>query len=331
MTNSKCVLVCAETVGGTLATISAELLNCGAKLAADLKQPLSALVIGPDAHEAASAAIAMGADTAMMIAAPPFLDSTPDYYVSLIGDICQKAQPSVVIMAQGEMGRDVAPRLAARMSAAVTMDCTDLAVDPATMDLLVAKPVYGGNAVAVWASSHFPHITTLRPGSVPAAKSDTTRKGEATVVEPMDSSTVKTRLLQAAKEDSTKVRLEDARIIVAGGAGVGGPDGLKALEELAEVLGGIIGVTRVPCDLGWVPISMEIGQTGHIVSPDLYIAVGISGAPQHITGCQGSKIIVAINRDSDAHIFKESDFGAVCDYRQILPAFIERLKSLKSG
>ncbi len=329
MTDSKCVLVCVETVGGTLANASAELLSGGAKLAADLKQSLSAVIIGPDAQEAGPAVISMGADRVMTIAAAPFLDSTPDYYAGLIATICRTAQPSVVIMVQGEMGRDVAPRLAARMDAAVTMDCTGLAIDPETTDLLVTKPVYGGNAVAVWASPRFPHIVTLRPGSVPAATSDPARKGEATVVEPTDGADVRTRLLQAAKDESTGVKLEDARVVVAGGAGMGSPEGLKALDELAEILGGAVGVTRVPCDLGWVPISMEIGQTGHIVSPDLYIAVGISGAPQHVAGCMGSKTIVAINRDPDAHIFKESDFGVVSDYRQILPTFIERLRSLR--
>ncbi len=333
MKDYNCVLVCAEIIDNRLANMSSELLGAGAKLAADLGRPLSALVIGANPDEAAVQAISMGADKVLTIDSPPFLASTPDYYAALINDVSSQTKPSVILMAHGDMGRDVAPRVAAKAGndAAATLDCTDVAIDPATKELLLTKPVYGGNAIAIWASSHFPHVVTLRPGSVPPAASDPARKGEIAVfqLQTADGPGSKTRLLQKAGDESTGARLEDASVIVAGGAGVGGKDGLKMLEELAELLGAAVGVTRVPCDLGWAPISMEIGQTGHIVSPDLYIAIGISGAPQHIAGCLGSKIIVAINRDADANIFKVSDFGVTGDYLQVLPPFIERIKSLK--
>jgi electron transfer flavoprotein alpha subunit len=332
MTGHNGILVCTETVGNKLAGISAELLGAGVRLSADMGQPLSALVIGADPGEVAAQAISMGAEKVLTSTSAPFLDPTPEQYGALLNGLYLQARPSVILMAQGDMGRDIAPRLAAKIGATATLDCTGIAVDQATSELLLTKPVYGGNAVAVWASSHFPQIVTLRPGSVPAAPVDENRSGEVRPLESgLDTTTIRTRLLQATKDESGGLKLEDAKVIVAGGAGIGGEEGLKLIKELAGVLGAAVGVSRVPCDLGWVPISMEIGQTGHIVSPDLYIAVGISGAPQHIAGCIGSKVIVAINRDVEANIFKVSDFGVVGDYRQILPSFIERLKSLKDS
>lgn len=330
MTDHNGVLVCTETAGGRLAGISAELLGAGAGLSSELGQPLIALVTGADADsEAAAQAVSMGASKVLIAALP---DLTPEQYAIFLHNLYLTTRPSIIFMAQGEMGRDAAPRLATKVGAVATMDCTGVAVDPTTRELLLTKPVYGGNAVAVWASSFFPQVVTLRPGSVPVAVLDESKKGEVTPLEPsLDASASRTRLLEATKDEAGGVKLEDARVVVAGGAGIGGEEGLKLLNELARVLGGVVGVTRVPCDLGWTPISMEIGQTGHIVSPDLYFAIGVSGAPQHITGCIGSKVIVAINRDADANMFKVSDFGVVGDYRQVLPPLIERLEALKGN
>jgi len=158
---------------------------------------------------------------------------------------------------------------------------------------------------------------------------DASRKGEVKALEIAVSDTmIKGRLLETVKEEVKGIKLEEAKVIVAGGGGIGGRDGFKLLEELAKILGGTIGVSRVPCDEGWMSIKLEIGQTGHIVSPDLYIAVGISGALQHMAGCAGSKLIVAINKDPEAHIFKEADFGVVGDYREVLPNFMEECRAL---
>jgi electron transfer flavoprotein alpha subunit len=144
----------------------------------------------------------------------------------------------------------------------------------------------------------------------------------------INESSVRSRLVETVKRETKGIRLDDAKVVIAGGGGIGSRDGFKILEELAEVLGGTVGVTRVPCDEGWMPTRLEIGQTGHIVTPNVYIAVGISGASQHMAGCSGSKCIVSINRDPEATIFKESDFGIVGDYREVLPAFIEKCKKL---
>jgi len=169
----------------------------------------------------------------------------------------------------------------------------------------------------------------MRPRSSTPAEPDETREGKIISIKiQVDDSKFKTELLETVEEDVKGIKLEEAKVIVAGGGGIGGREGFEMLEELAQLLGGAVGITRVPRDEGWMPSSQEIGQTGHIVSPDLYIAVGISGAPQHLAGCSGAKNIVAVNKDPQAHIFQEADFGVVGDFREVLPILIEQCKAL---
>ena len=228
------------------------------------------------------------------------------------------------------MGREIAPRLAARIDASVCLDYVKIEVDPESGTLLQTKPVYGGNALAVWTSSgQHPQIVTLRPRSTEAAKPDSSRRGEILSVEAeIDDFRFRGKLLETVKEEVKGIKLDEAKVIVAGGGGIGGEEGFHWLGELAGILQGAVGISRVPCDEGWMPKSLEIGQTGLGVSPDLYIAVGLSGAPQHMAGCSHSKTIVAINKDAEAHIFQEADFGIIGDFRVALPTFIEKLKTL---
>lgn len=324
------ILVYGEIVDGQLTTVTKELLKAGRKLSDELAQPLISVLIGKDIQKVAEKAIVLGADKVYVIDGSLIDESPVDSSVAILTEACQQIAPSVVILGQTDMGRDIAPRLAARLGTVATMDCVELAIEPDTKCLLQTKPVYGGNAIAIWVSeSHEPQIVTLRPRSVMPAEPDASRSGEVIPLNiTVDESKIKSRLVETAKEEGKGIKLEEAKAIVAGGGGLGSADGLKLLEELAEVLGGTVGVSRVPCDEGWTPISMEIGQTGHIVGPSLYIAVGISGAAQHMTGCQDSKCIVAINKDPEAHIFKEADFGVVGDYRQVLPALTNKCKAL---
>jgi len=328
MADDKGVLICGEVVGGRITTITMELLNTGRRLCDDLKQPLSILLIGQDIN--AKEAILLGADKVYTVEGAPFAESHPEHYVAIITKACQQIAPSIILFSQTDMGRDVAPRLAARLGTTVCMDCVELAIDPETKQLLQTKPVYGGNAMAVWVSEdRQPQVVTIRPRVVAPAEPDTSRRGEITPITiDVDDSKIKGKLLETVKEEIKGIKLEEAEAIVAGGGGIGGKEGFKLLEELAKVLRGTIGVSRVPCDEGWMPVSIEIGQTAHMVSPKLYIAVGISGALQHLAGCSGSKYIVAINKDSNAHIFKEADFGVVGDYREVLPPLIEKCKAL---
>lgn len=251
--------------------------------------------------------------------------------MGIITNICQQVTPSIILFGQTDMGRDIAPRLAARLETSVCMDCIELAVDPETKSLLQSKPVYGGNAMAVWATEDYqPQVVTIRPTVAAQAEPYPSKKGKISqLTVEIDDSMIKGQLLETVKEEIKGIRLEEAKVIVTGGGGIGGRKGFQLIQELAQILGGAVGISRVPCDEDWMPASLEIGQTGHTVSPHLYIAVGISGAPQHLAGCSGSKCIVAINKDPEAHIFKEADFGVVGDYKEALPSLIKRCRELK--
>jgi electron transfer flavoprotein alpha subunit len=331
MAEHKGILICGEVKEGKVATITRELITTGRKLSDDLNQRLSILLIGENIQEAAKEAVFFGVDVVYTVENIVFAASAPEHYLGIIATICQKAAPSIVLFGQADMGRDIAPRLAARLGTSICMDCVELAIDPETRSLLQSKPVYGGNAVAVWISNDVrPQIVTMRPRTAAPAEADPTRKGEIEPVKvDLDDSTIKSELLETVKEDVKGIRLDEAKVIVAGGGGIDGKEGFELLKDLAQVLGGTLGITRVPCDEGWIPASLEIGQTGHVVTPDLYVAVGISGAPQHLAGCSGSKCLVAINKNPDAHIFEEADFGIVGDYREVLPPLIEKCKALK--
>ena len=333
MADYRGVLVCGELVDGKISSTTRELLAAGRKLSNDLGQPLSALIIGDKIEDQAKEIITLGADQVYIAGGPNFVDASSEIYVAIIAEACKTLARSIILMGQNDMGREVAPRLAAKLGATVALDCTELAIEATTKHLLQTKPVYGGNAMAVWASeSDKLQVVTLRPRSVTAAVPDTTRKGEVTTLSiSVDMSKIKSRLLETVKEEVKGIKLEDAKVIICGGGGIGRKEGFKLLEELAKVLGGTIAVTRIPCDQGWAPISLEIGQTGRIVGPDLYIGIGVSGAPQHMAGCSGSKYIVAVNRDAEAHIFKEADFGVIGEYAQVLPSLIDKCKSLLSG
>lgn len=326
----KGVLICGEVADGKVTTTTKELLNVGRRLCDDLNQPLSTLIIGSDIEEVAKEVIALGADKVYVVDGLPFAETHPDHYVAIMMNACHQIAPSIILMGQTDMGRDVAPRLAARLGTTVCLDCIELAIDPNTKLLHQTRLVYGGNAAAVWVSeSYWPQVVTMRPRSVLAAEANASRKGEIiTLSITIDDAMIKGKLINVVKEEVKGVKLEEAKVIVAGGGGIGSSEGFRQLEELARILGGAVGVTTVPCDEGLMPTTLVIGQTGHTVRPGLYIAVGISGAPQHIVGCSDSKCIVAINKDPNAPIFKMADFGVVGDYREVVPALIEKCRTL---
>jgi electron transfer flavoprotein alpha subunit len=194
------------------------------------------------------------------------------------------------------------------------------------------KPVYGGNARAIYVSEAFPQMATIRQKAMTPLEPDASRKGDIVPVSvEIDPSQVKSKVIDTVKEEIAGIKLEDAQIIVSGGRGIGNPEGFQQLEELAKLLKGAVGASRPPCDNDWVSDTLQIGLTGKIVTPELYIAVAISGASQHLAGCSSCKNIVAINRDSEANIFREARFGVVGDWKQVLPAFTEKVKELLAG
>lgn len=330
MTDHKGLLICGEIIRDHVSAIVKELINTGKRLNTELNEPLSILLIGENIQKAAQEAITLGADVVYISEGSPFVESPPENFLKIIYEVCKKINPGIVLLPHTDLGRDIAPRLAAKLKADACLDCIELAFDSKTGSLHQTKPVYGGNALAIWASGDtHSQVVTMRPRADEPAHPDPARKGKTISFSvKFDNAFRKSTILETVKEDFKGIKLEEAKIIVSGGGGIAGKDGFHLLKELAQVLGGTIGISRVPRDEGWMPASLEIGQTGHIVSPDLYIAVGISGAPQHLAGCSSAKCIVAINKDPQAHIFQEADLGITGDYRKVLPALIEKLKTL---
>ena len=329
MADNKGVLILAEVVDGKLAAIATELLGAGRKLADDLGEELVALLVGSEVSGIAQEAIAFGADKVFVAEAPELKNYRTDSYVAVVEKVAKEVTPKVILMGQNSAGRDLAPRLAFRLDTAVSMDCIELAIDADSKQLLMTKPVYGGNARAIYTTETMPQMATLRVKAGEPLARDDSRKGEVVSIDAgLDESAVRTRVLDTVLEEIAGIKLEDANIVVSGGRGIGGPEGFKDLEELAKVLKAAVGASRPPCDNGWVPDTMQVGLTGKIVSPDLYIAVAISGSSQHLAGCGGSKNIVAINRDPEANIFKEAAYGVVGDWKKVIPAFKEKAKEL---
>jgi electron transfer flavoprotein alpha subunit len=210
-----------------------------------------------------------------------------------------------------------------------TTDCIELAIDTGSKKLLQTKPVYGGNIMATFTSNSYPQIATVRAKAYSPPEPDTSRQGKEVVIDAgVEPSSVRTKVLDKVSETARGVRLEDAAVIVAGGRGIGSADGFKELEELANLLNGAVGATRPPCDNGWVQDSAQIGLTGKIGAPELYLAIALSGSSQHISGFSGAKNIIAINKDTEANIFKVARFGIVGDWKKVVPAFTEKVRVL---
>jgi len=333
MAENKGVLIVGELSDGKLASITAELLGIGRKLADDLGQELSAAFIGSGIADVAGEAITLGADKVYVIDNPLFKDYVTDSYVGALEKLTNDIGPEILLLGQTVMGRDLAPRLAFRLGTAVTLDCVDLALDHDTKLLQKSKPVYGGNAMAVYVSEESrPQMATIRPKAMEPLEQDASRKGEVIPFDPaLDESAVRARVVKKVKEEVVGIKLEDADVVICGGRGMGSAEAFQQLNELAKMLNGAVGATRPPCDSGWVPAHVQVGLTGKLVSPSLYVGIALSGSSQHQAGMSGSKNIVAINKDPEANIFGIAHYGVVGDYKKLLPAFMEKCKELLSG
>jgi len=325
----KGILVCGEVIEGKLAAISTELLGCGRKLADSLGEELAAVLMGSGVKDVANELIAFGADKVYVVDDALLKDYQSDAYKAVMVNVIKQAEPRVVLMGQTSMGRDLGPRLAFSLGTAISTDCLELDIDPDSKLLLQTRPVYGGNARAVFTTDKEPQMATVRTKAMAPLARDDSRKGEVIdVAAGIDASAIRAKVLDKVKEEVVGIKMEDAPVVVAGGRGMGGPEGFQQLEELATLLKGATGGSRPATDNGWVPTTKQVGLTGKIVTPDLYIAVAISGSSQHMAGCSGSKTIVAINKDPEANIFKEAQFGVVGDWKVIVPAFTQKVKEL---
>lgn len=333
MTENKGVLIYGELVSGRLSSTTTELLGCGRRLADQLKEDLCCVLASDAVGEAPGQAIAFGADRVYAVEDSALKEDQADAHVQVAEKMASEASPRIILMGQTPTGRDLAPRLAFRLKTGLSTDCIDLAIDPETKLLQQTKPVYGGNAHALFTCDIMPQIVTVRAKAMTPLERDDSREGDVipTTVD-IDTSVIRVRIVEKIKEEVTGVKLEDAPAIVSGGRGIGGPEPFKTtLKELADVLHGAVGASRPPADNGWVPEVMHIGLTGKIVAPDIYVSVAISGASQHIAGCSGSKTMIAINKDPDANIFREASFGVVGRYEEVLPALTKKLNELLAG
>jgi len=332
MAEYKGVLVHCEAAEGKLAAIATELLGCGRKLADDLGQELYAVLTGSEVSSLAKEAIAFGADKVYVVDDPLLKDYQTDPYLSAMDKVVKQVMPQILILGQTSIGRDLAPRLAFKLETAVSLDCVELAIDSNSKRLLQTKPVYGGNAQATFICESDPQIATVRAKTMSPLERDDSRQGEVITIDAgIDPSAIRTRVLEKVPEVVEGIKLEDAEVIVSGGRGIGSAEGFKQLEELAKILKGAVGATRPPCDNGWVPDGLQIGLTGKIVAPSLYIAVALSGSSQHMSGSSGSKTIIAINKDPEANIFRVAHYGIVEDWKKVLPAFTAKVKELLAG
>jgi electron transfer flavoprotein alpha subunit len=332
MSEYKGVLVYCEVSGDKLAAISMELLGAGRRLAGELGQELSALLIGSNIGKLAQEAIAYGADKVYVVEDVLLKDYLTDLYLQVMEKVIKQAMPQIVLLGQTDASSDLTPRLAFRLDTAAVMDCIALAIDPGTKRMRLTKPVYGGNAESIQICDRNPQIVTVRSKVVSPLTKDANRQGEVIKVDAgIDPALAKVRVLERKIQAATGLKLEDAAVVVAGGRGIGSADGFKQLAELAKVLNGAVAASRPPCDNKWVSDNIQIGITGKIVSPTLLFAIGISGSSQCTSGCSGSKVIVAINKDPEANIFKMSHYGVVADWKKVLPSFTSKVKELVSG
>ncbi len=315
------VWVWVEQFQGQACSISWEMLGQARRLAGELAVPLTACVLGHGVEHIAREAIAYGADRVFLVDDPTLAGYRPDPYAAVLTRLARDHRPDIFLLGASSRGRDLAGAVATDLHTGLTADCTGLDIDPETRLLRQTRPAFGGNIMAtIICPQRRPQMATVRHRVFDVPSADPTRTGEIVrLPAAMPEQAIAMRVVDFVIE-AGQVNLADARIIVSGGRGVGGPDGFKPIRELAEALGGAVGASRAAVDAGWIPYAHQVGQTGRTVKPDLYIACGISGAIQHLAGMQTAKVIVAINKDPEAPIFNLATYGIVGDLFQVVPA-----------
>jgi electron transfer flavoprotein alpha subunit/NAD-dependent dihydropyrimidine dehydrogenase PreA subunit len=321
------VWVFAEQRDGKLAPVSLELLGKAQELSGQLKEEVSALLLGSQVSEMAHTLIKHGAGKVFLVEHPALKDYRTIAYTEVVEELVKRYQPNILLLGATHLGRDLAPRVSRRVGVGLTADCTELTIDPDQGILLQTRPAFGGNVMATIANRYSrPQMATVRPGVMePQPRPE--NKGDVITLEvSLSEERIGLKVLEVVREEKKGIHLGDAKVVVAGGRGVGEADGFKVVEELAEALNGEVAGTRVAVEQGWIPADRQVGQTGQSVRPELYIACGISGAIQHRAGMMNSRYIIAINKDSRAPIFQVADWGIVGDLYEVLPEMIRQLK-----
>jgi len=322
------IWIVAEQREGELRKISYELVSEGRRLADQLGQPLTALLLGSNIKGKASGLAKQGADRVIVAEDERLATYTTDAYSSVIAELAQKHEPFIMLLAASVQGKDLSGRLAAKLGVGVAQDCVEFSLEAGS--LVAKRPIYAGKAYAtVTYKDSVPQIATARPNVLALNEPDESRSAEVVNAEfSLDDSQLKTKVIEFQQVAGSKADLTEAERIVSGGRGMKGPENYKILEELADLIEATVGASRSAVDAGWRPHSDQVGQTGKVVSPNLYIACGISGAIQHLAGMSTSKVIVAINKDPEAPIFQKADYGVVGDLFEVVPALAEQIRKL---
>lgn len=322
----KDIYVFIEQRDGIVQNVSFELLTKAAELASVLKEKVYAMLLGHNIATKAQDLIAYGADNVLCVDVPELEVYSTEPYAQAVAQIINERHPSIVLIGATTIGRDLGPRLSARIGTGLTADCTGLDISE-DGNLLMTRPAFGGNLMAtILCKEHRPQMSTVRPGVMLKGAKDDNRKG---IVERIninfDKSKFRVRIIETVKEEKNLIDITEAKVLVSGGRGVGDAEGFEQLAKLAEVIGAEVSSSRAMVDAGIIPHERQVGQTGKTVRPDLYFAIGISGAIQHLAGMEESGYIIAINKDKNAPIFQTADLGIVGDASKIIPLLTEKL------
>ncbi len=328
----KGVWVFAEQREGELQKVSLELLGEGRRQADKLGVKLTALLLGGNIEGLSKTLAEHGADE-VLIADDKLLEHyTTDAYTKVICDLVNERKPGILFVGATFIGRDLGPRVAARLNTGLTADCTSIDVEVENGDLLATRPAFGGNLMATIACpDHRPQMATVRPGVFEKVNTNGADCKIEKVAVQLSDSDVRTKVLETVKTAKDIVDISEAKIIVAGGRGVGSKENFDLVKELAEALGGVVAGSRAAVEKGWVENAYQVGQTGKTVKPTIYVACGISGAIQHVAGMQDSEVIIAINKDETAPIMQVADYGIVGDLKKVIPELIAQVKAIKDA
>lgn len=328
----KGVWVFAEQREGELQKVSLELLGEGRRVADKLGVKLTALLLGHNVEGLAKTLGEHGADEVLVADNKNLEHYTTDAYTKVICDLANERKPGILFVGATFIGRDLGPRVAARLNTGLTADCTSIDVEVENGDLLATRPAFGGNLMATIACpDHRPQMATVRPGVFEKVNTNGADCKIEKVAVQLSDSDVRTKVLETVKTAKDIVDISEAKIIVAGGRGVGSKENFDLVKELAEALGGVVAGSRAAVEKGWVENAYQVGQTGKTVKPTIYVACGISGAIQHVAGMQDSEVIIAINKDETAPIMQVADYGIVGDLKKVIPELIAQVKAIKDA
>lgn len=326
----KGVFVFVQQVDNKVTSVSYELISKGKELAKELDTQVTAVLLGHKVEALSANLVKYGADKVILVDDPALEVYMTEPYTHAMSEVLNAHKPEIVLFGATAIGRDLAPRVSARLHTGLTADCTKLEIDPVTKNLMMTRPAFGGNIMAtILCPEHRPQMATVRPGVMQKVELMEAIEVPVEHFKLDDIGAHKNvEILEIIKKTAGKMDIQDAKILVSGGRGMGSAENFKLLEDLAEALGGTIASSRASVDAGWVEKDRQVGQTGKTVRPNLYIACGISGAIQHLAGMEESEIIIAINKDPGAPIFEVADYGIVGDATKILPLFTEQIKKL---